>query len=121
MAYTRHFFDPVEQLGHWFAEMQMAQASAERILSLIEADPGDQGFGIGVREALNQQAAREPAPRRALRRTAATRRSSEIELKNVSFAYDPAKPVLADVNLHAWTAAKPSPSSVPPVAARARW
>ena len=39
LAYTRHFFDPVEQLGHWFAEMQMAQASAERILSLIEADP----------------------------------------------------------------------------------
>ena len=39
MAYTRHFFEPVEQMGHWFAEMQMAQASAERILSLIEADP----------------------------------------------------------------------------------
>jgi ATP-binding cassette subfamily B protein len=39
MAYTRHFFDPVEQLGHWFAEMQMAQASAERIISLIETVP----------------------------------------------------------------------------------
>ena len=34
MAYTRHFFDPIEQLGHWFAEMQMAQASAERVLGL---------------------------------------------------------------------------------------
>ena len=39
MAYTRHFFDPIETLGHWFAEMQMAQASAERILSLIGAEP----------------------------------------------------------------------------------
>ena len=39
MAYTRHFFDPIETLGHWFAEMQMAQASAERILSLIDAEP----------------------------------------------------------------------------------
>jgi ATP-binding cassette subfamily B protein len=39
LAYTRHFFDPIEQLGHWFAEMQMAQASAERILSLVHAEP----------------------------------------------------------------------------------
>ncbi len=39
MAYARTFFDPVEQLGRWFAEMQMAQASAERILSLIETEP----------------------------------------------------------------------------------
>ncbi len=39
MAYARNFFDPIEQLGRWFAEMQMAQASAERIISLIDAVP----------------------------------------------------------------------------------
>ena len=38
LAYARHFFEPIEELAHWFAEMQMAQASAERIISLIEAE-----------------------------------------------------------------------------------
>ena len=33
------FFEPVEQMAHWFAELQMAQASAERILSLINETP----------------------------------------------------------------------------------
>ena len=37
LTYARHFFEPIEQLAHWFAEMQMAQASAERIMSLIQS------------------------------------------------------------------------------------
>ncbi len=39
LTYARHFFEPVEQLAHWFAELQMAQASAERVLSLVDAEP----------------------------------------------------------------------------------
>lgn len=39
LTYARHFFDPVEQLAGWFAELQMAQASAERVLSLVDAVP----------------------------------------------------------------------------------
>lgn len=39
MTYARSFFEPVEQLSRWFAQMQMAQASAERVLSLIDAVP----------------------------------------------------------------------------------
>jgi len=81
MAYTRHFFDPVEELGQWFAEMQMAQASAERILSLIEAQP-DVADSADVRRA---------AP--------ATADIRCIELRAVSFAYDPARPVLRDIDL----------------------
>lgn len=38
LTYARHFFEPVEQLAQWFAEMQMAQASAERIMSLVMAE-----------------------------------------------------------------------------------
>ncbi len=38
LAYSRHFFDPIEELAHWFAELQMAQASAERIMSLVMAE-----------------------------------------------------------------------------------
>jgi len=39
MTYTRHFFEPIQEMSRWFAEMQMAQASAERIIGLIEAEP----------------------------------------------------------------------------------
>ncbi len=94
MAYTRHFFEPVEQMGHWFAEMQMAQASAERILSLIEADPEIKD-SASVLDAM-------AAPALAAGDYAAdggAQQIHSIELNNVSFAYDPAQPVLTDINL----------------------
>jgi ATP-binding cassette subfamily B protein len=82
MAYIRHFFEPVEELGAWFAEMQMAQASAERILSLIETEPT-----VADTEAV-------------IRASALDNDGIEtIELDNLSFAYDPAEPVLRGVNL----------------------
>jgi ATP-binding cassette, subfamily B, bacterial len=39
ISYSRLFFDPIQELARLFAEMQMAQASAERVISLIEATP----------------------------------------------------------------------------------
>ncbi|MDA1075023.1 MAG: ABC transporter ATP-binding protein [Proteobacteria bacterium] len=96
MAYARHFFDPVEQLGHWFAEMQMAQASAERILSLIEADPQIKD-SPSVVEALRANSRRQDSAVFAADGGAA--RISEIELKDVGFHYDPAKPILKNINL----------------------
>ena len=39
MYYAQLFFQPVQDMSAWFAELQMAQASAERVLSLIEAVP----------------------------------------------------------------------------------
>jgi ATP-binding cassette, subfamily B, bacterial len=96
LAYTRHFFDPIEQLGHWFAEMQMAQASAERILSLIEAEPA-------IRDSTDvQQAMVRNTLAPARQRFAADGGDADIrtiELRRVSFAYDPARPVLEDINL----------------------
>lgn len=89
MAYTRHFFDPVEELGHWFAEMQMAQASAERILSLIEAEPEIQD-AAPVRQAL---------VRGELSSGGADGQIRRIDLEQVSFAYDPGRPVLQEVSL----------------------
>ena len=96
MAYTRHFFDPIEQLGHWFAEMQMAQASAERILSLIEADPAikDSPSVIGALERNSDVPARiNYAP------DGGGAEIHEIELHHVGFAYDPANPILTDIDL----------------------
>jgi len=37
--YAQLFFAPIQDMSAWFAELQMAQASAERVLSLIEAVP----------------------------------------------------------------------------------
>jgi ATP-binding cassette subfamily B protein len=39
VSYTTQFFEPVMQVARILAELQQAQASAERILSLIETDP----------------------------------------------------------------------------------
>lgn len=39
MYYAQLFFQPVQEMSAWFAELQMAQASAERVLSLVEAVP----------------------------------------------------------------------------------
>ena len=36
--------DPIQEMAHWFAEMQMAQASAERVMSLVEAVPEIRDF-----------------------------------------------------------------------------
>lgn len=97
MAYARHFFEPVEQLGAWFAEMQMAQASAERILSLIEAKP-EIADSAEVTTAIAAQNA-APGARQHVAADGGDIRIEQIELRGLSFAYDAAKPVLDDINL----------------------
>ena len=99
MAYTRHFFDPIETLGHWFAEMQMAQASAERILSLIGAEPEIKDSNSVLR-AIKVQKDRKTA-NRVWAEDGGSAEIRAIELKSVSFAYDPKKPVLNKVSLKA--------------------
>ncbi|MBL7149949.1 MAG: ABC transporter ATP-binding protein [Candidatus Cloacimonetes bacterium] len=39
ISYTVHFFEPLQELARIFAELQNAQASAERIFSMIEEEP----------------------------------------------------------------------------------
>lgn len=39
ISYTIQFFDPVSQLAGTIAQIQQAQASAERIISLVETEP----------------------------------------------------------------------------------
>ncbi|MEX2287833.1 MAG: ABC transporter ATP-binding protein, partial [Planctomycetaceae bacterium] len=39
MYFAQLFFAPVQDISAWFAELQMAQASAERVLGLVEAVP----------------------------------------------------------------------------------
>lgn len=94
--YTRQFFEPVQVLAMWLAEMQMAQASAERVISLIEARP-DIDDNAAVRQAMQDH---EPvADASELAVDGLDRRITEIELKDVHFAYTPEEPVLAGINL----------------------
>ena len=95
MAYTRHFFDPVEQLGRWFAEMQMAQASAERIMSLVQAVPEIRDADDVV-EALARN--RGVPQRSEYAEDGGPARIRTIELKHVDFAYGSGPPVLKDVS-----------------------
>ncbi len=96
LTYARFFFEPVETLGHWFAEMQMAQAAAERVLSLIDAKTEIQD-SEGVRRAIALQ---RQAPARAnIAVDGGPVRIRGIELVNVGFAYDAQNPVLRDINL----------------------
>ena len=96
LTYARHFFEPVEELARWFAEMQMAQAAAERVLSLVDAQPEIQD-SAAVRAAI---AAHANSPSNApLAIDGGNGRISTIELDDVSFAYDAATPVLHGINL----------------------
>jgi len=74
----------------------MAQASAERVLSLIEAEPEIED-SPSVKRAMAVQ--RGAPPRSDVAPDGGQVRITEIELVNVSFAYDPDKPVLRDINL----------------------
>nr|WP_089946267.1 ABC transporter transmembrane domain-containing protein [Candidatus Entotheonella palauensis] len=95
LTYIRYFFAPVEELGYWFAEMQMAQAAAERILSLIETEPDIADSAI-VRANLNKTAS-AAAPRMAADGGDARIRS--IDLVDVHFTYETGKPILSGLNL----------------------
>lgn len=96
LTYTRHFFDPIEQLAHWFAEMQMAQASAERILSLIDARP-DIEDDAEVRALIEHQRTLPARPGIAFDGGPDT--IETIELRGVDFRYQTGEPVLRGIDL----------------------
>jgi ATP-binding cassette subfamily B protein len=101
LAYTRHFFDPIQEMAHWFAEMQMAQASAERILGLIDAEPEIRD-SEEVRRAVAERAAAGPAPGLAapgLAEDGLPDRIGEIALRGVGFTYEGGERVLEGFDL----------------------
>lgn len=79
ISYTVQFFEPVREVARVLAELQMAHASAERILSLLNTEPD-----IKDKPGLSSE---WPALQGA------------IHFENVSFAYNPQEPVLQDFNL----------------------
>jgi len=83
MRFATQLFEPVQQISSRFAELQMAQASAERILGLINTEP-----------TIKDKVVLKSASNSTIR---------NISLRNVSFSYEgqntPA--ILSEINLEA--------------------
>ena len=98
MMLVTHFFEPFEILGHWFAELQMAQASAERVLSIVEAEP-DIKDSASVTAAIQTRG--DTPSDSAIAFDGGAANIEHIELVNVGFEYDTSEPVLQEISLDA--------------------
>ncbi|MCW5875734.1 MAG: ABC transporter ATP-binding protein [Anaerolineales bacterium] len=81
VTYITLMLFPVQEMARVFAEMQQAVASAERIFSLLDANP----------TVVDRPGARDPGTL-----------AGDIRFENVTFAYDdaPEEEVLSDFDLH---------------------
>ncbi len=78
LAYVSRFFQPIQDLSQLYASMQSAMAGGEKVLELLDTEP------------LIVDAPDAPPMRRI---------EGRIELRGVSFAYEPDQPVLQDIDL----------------------
>jgi len=90
VQYTIQFFEPVRELARIFAELQSAQASAERILSMVETEPeitdSQEVIDKYGKPSSSQKEIWHPI-------------IGNISFNNVSFAYKDGEQVLEDFNL----------------------
>jgi ATP-binding cassette subfamily B protein len=112
ITYSRQFFEPVQEVAAIMAELQMAQAAAERVLELIETEPAISDLPA-VRERIRLAAGGgndrsngdgrrkggESAGARPLADDGLPRDFETLEFRHVSFAYGAGRPVLEDFNL----------------------
>lgn len=94
MLYTQYagsFFEPLRQLARLLAEFQMAQASAERVLTLVGTQP-DLVDSEAVMRAYGTILEPKPETYHRLR--------GEVSFDHVHFHYKPEEPVLTDFSLH---------------------
>ena len=89
--YTISFFDPVMRVAELLGEFQQAQASAERVINLINEEPS-----IKDREDVIEKYGTIFNPKYENFEPII----GDVEFKNVSFYYDEKNPVLDDFNLH---------------------
>ena len=87
LAYAQLFFQPAQDISAWFAELQMAQASAERVLGLTEAVPDVQDTA-SVAERLRLQG-HDGHPDQI----------GKIEFRNVGFRYRNGPRIISDLSL----------------------
>ena len=80
VQYSRKFSGPINEIANIIAELQSAFAAAERVFTLIDAEP----------EAPDAPDARELTDVRG-----------DVRFENVDFSYDPGKPIIQGLDLHA--------------------
>ncbi|MGC9467482.1 MAG: ABC transporter ATP-binding protein [Anaerolineae bacterium] len=78
LAYVTQFFRPIQELSQLYTTMQSAMAGGERVLQLLDTQPG----------VPDKPDATEMPPI-----------EGRVELRDVTFAYRDGEPVLCDVNL----------------------
>ncbi|MDD3123049.1 MAG: ABC transporter ATP-binding protein [Candidatus Izemoplasmatales bacterium] len=89
-SYVWQFFDPVNNIATFFAQFQQAQASAERIVSLIETKP-DIEDSQAVIEKYGTLFDYKKENFESIK--------GDVEFRNVSFKYHVGEKVLTDFNL----------------------
>ena len=87
MYYAKLFFQPAQEVSAWFAEMQMAQASAERVLGLIDAVPDVQDTAAVA--ARLEENGNDGHPDEL----------GVIEFRNVGFQYETGPKIINDFSL----------------------
>lgn len=90
ISYTAQFFEPINQIALIFSELQSAQASAERVFSLLNEKPeivDSESVVSKYGDLLNPK------------RLAWPDISGSIEFKNVSFSYKEGENILENFNL----------------------
>ncbi len=80
IQYSRKFSGPINEFANIIAELQSAFAAAERIFTLIDAEPE---LPDGADARILEQA------------------DGDVRLENVDFSYDPGKPIIQNLDLHA--------------------
>ena len=88
--YASQFFEPLRQIARLLAEFQMAQASAERVLALLNAQPQI----VDSAEVIAKYGT-VLAPKR----NAYEKIKGNVTFEAVNFHYNPEEPVLQDFNL----------------------
>ncbi len=88
------FFAPIQVLGNQYTQALVAMAGAERVFRLLDMKP-DWEDAPDAQDLHDPR--REPAP--AGRQPGS--HGARVEFRNVSFGYDPARPVLRDVSFTA--------------------
>ncbi len=78
LSYVNRFFEPIQDLSQLYTTLQAATAGGERVLELLDTPP----------QVRDRPGALEAPPL-----------AGRVELRNVSFAYNPDKGVLHDINL----------------------
>lgn len=77
ILYVQRFFEPVRMLSQQYTVLQRAMAAAHRIFEVIDVP-------VTIADKAGARPLADPAP--------------TVEFRNVTFGYDPARPVLHDVS-----------------------